>query len=198
MTDPQRDDGGTELDQANPPAAPAIPDARPMAESPADAPVRRPAWGIFVGLAASILVIDQLTKAWVVAAIEPGTAIRLAGDYLRLINSENDGALFGLFGSAAPVMAVVSLAVIGLIVSYHARSSRNLILSTALGLLLGGAVGNLVDRIRFGFVIDWVDMGIGGLRFWTYNVGDAAITVAILLLILLALRPGLGSPAAHD
>lgn len=198
MTDPQRDDGGTELDQANPPAAPAILDARPTAGSPADAPVRRPAWGIFVGLAASIVVIDQLTKAWVVATIEPGTAIRLAGDYLRLINSENDGALFGLFGSAAPVMAVVSLAVIGLIVGYHARSGRNLILSTALGLLLGGAVGNLVDRVRFGFVIDWVDMGIGNLRFWTYNVGDAAITVAILLLILLALRPGPGSPAAHD
>ena len=198
MTDPQRDNGGTELDQAHSPAVPAIPDTRPTAGSPVDAPVRRPAWGIFVGLAASILVIDQLTKAWIVATIEPGTAIRLADDYLRLINSENDGALFGLFGNAAPVMAVVSLVVIGLIVGYHARSSRNLILSTALGLLLGGAIGNLVDRVRFGFVIDWVDMGIGNLRFWTYNVGDAAITVAILLLILLALRPGLGSPAAHD
>lgn len=198
MTDPQRDDGGTELDQAHPPAAPAILDARPAAGTPADAPVRRPAWRLFLGLAASVLVIDQLTKAWIVANVEPGTAIRVAGDYLRLINSENDGALFGLFGSVAPVMAVISLAVIGLIVGYHARSGRNLVLSTALGLLLGGALGNLVDRVRFGFVIDWVDMGIGNLRFWTYNVGDAAINVAILLLILLALRPGRGSPAAHD
>ncbi len=198
MTDPQRDDGGTELDQANPPAAPAITDARATAVTPADTPARRPAWGLFLGLAASVLVIDQLTKAWIIANVAPGSAIRVAGEYLRLINSENDGALFGLFGSAAPVMAVVSVAVIGLIVGYHARSSRNLVLSTALGLLLGGALGNLVDRIRFGFVIDWVDMGIGELRFWTYNVGDAAITGAILLLILLALRPGLGSPAVHD
>ena len=86
--------------------------------------------------------------------------------------------------------------VIGLIVWYHARSGRNLLISIALGLLLGGALGNLVDRVRFGYVVDWVDAGIGTIRFWTFNVGDAAISVAILLLLLIALRPGLGSTRA--
>ena len=119
------------------------------------------------------------------------TAIRLLDDYLRFIHSRNDGALFGMFGSSAPILAAASLVVIGLIVWYHARSGRNLLLSIALGLLLGGALGNLIDRIRHGYVIDWVDMGIGTLRFWTFNVGDAAITVAILLLLVLALWPGL-------
>jgi signal peptidase II len=92
-------------------------------------------------------------------------------------------------------MAVVSLGVIGLIVWYHARSGRSLLLSSALGLLLGGAVGNLIDRIRLGYVVDWVDMGIGNVRFWTFNIGDAAITCAILLLLLIALKPGIGTSA---
>lgn len=146
-------------------------------------------WALFLGLAAAVIIVDRLTKAWVISTIEPGSAIRLIGDELRLIYSRNDGALFGLLGSAAPVMAVVSLGVIGLIVWYHARSGRSVLLSTALGLLFGGAIGNLIDRIQLGYVVDWVDMGIGNVRFWTFNVGDAAITCAILLLILIALKP---------
>jgi signal peptidase II len=175
-------DGGSELDQSH----------APIARTTAG----RPAWRLFIGVAVSVVVVDQLTKAWVAASVVPGSAIRLVGDLLRLIHSKNDGALFGLFGSAAPVFAVASLVVIGLIVSFHARSSRNLVLSLALGLLLGGALGNLLDRIRLGYVVDWVDAGIGSIRFWTFNVGDAAISLAILLLLLTALRPGLGGTAS--
>ena len=61
------------------------------------------------------------------------------------------------------------------------------ILTVALGLLLGGAVGNLIDRLRLGYVIDWVDMGIGDLRFYTFNVADSAISIAIVLLIGISL-----------
>jgi signal peptidase II len=170
---------------------PATPDVGGPSAAPAAA--SRPAWALFVGVAVTVLVADQLTKSWVIATIEPGTAIRVVGDLLRLIHSRNDGALFGLLGSAAPVLAIASTVVIGLIVWYHARAGRNLLLSLALGLLLGGAVGNLVDRLRLGYVVDWVDAGLGSLRFWTFNVGDAAISVAILLLLVIALRPGLGT-----
>lgn len=164
-----------------------------VAGSARGASARRPAWIPFLGLALAVIVVDRLTKAWVMATIEPGAAIRVVGDQLRLIYSRNDGALFGLLGSAAPVMAVVSLGVIGLIVWYHARSGRSLLLSGALGLLLGGAIGNLIDRIQLGYVVDWVDMGIGSVRFWTFNVGDSAITCAILVLLFIALKPGTGT-----
>jgi len=83
------------------------------------------------------------------------------------------------------------LAVIGLIVWYHGHSGRSLTLSVALGLLLGGAIGNLSDRLRHGFVLDFVDAGVGGLRWYTFNVADAAISGALLLLVLIALRPSL-------
>jgi signal peptidase II len=149
-------------------------------------------WGVFLGLAALVIVVDQLTKAWLVANVDPGEAIEIAGDWLRLIHGRNDGGLFGLFEGSAVVLAIASLAVIGLIVAYHARARPSLLLSIALGLLLGGAIGNLIDRIRLGYVVDFVDAGIGTLRFYTFNVADSAISLAILLLILLALFPALG------
>lgn len=151
----------------------------------------RPAWAIFLALTAGIVIVDQLTKAWVVANVPPGGSISLLGDLLRLVVSRNTGALFGLFGASAPIFAAASLGVMALIVGYHARSGRSLVLSLALGLLLGGACGNLIDRVRLGYVVDFVDMGIGALRFWTYNVSDASIDVALLLLLLLAFRPSL-------
>ena len=150
----------------------------------------RPAWLVFGGIAAIVLVLDQLTKAWILANIAPGQVVSLAGDWLRLILSRNNGALFGLFASSATLFGIGSLAVLGLIVWYHGHAARRLLLSVALGLLLGGAAGNLIDRLRLGYVVDFVDMGIGTLRFFTYNVGDSAISTAILLLLLLALRPG--------
>ncbi|HLY12919.1 MAG TPA: signal peptidase II [Candidatus Limnocylindrales bacterium] len=149
----------------------------------------RPAWLVFGGLAAIVLVVDQLAKAWIVANVAPGQEVDLVGTFLRLIFSRNDGALFGLFGSSAMLFGIGSLVVLGLIIWYHARTPRSLLLSVALGLLLGGALGNLVDRLRLGYVVDFVDMGIGTLRFFTFNIGDSAISLAILLLLILALRP---------
>jgi signal peptidase II len=155
----------------------------------------RPIWPVFLGLAAGIVVADQLTKAWIVSTIPPGTRISIVGDYLRLVHSQNSGALFGMFRENALLFGIASLAVVALIVAYHARSGRSLYTSVALGLLLGGALGNLTDRLRLGHVVDFVDAGIGDLRWYTFNVADSAISVAILLLILAAIRPSLaGTP----
>src|SRR4029077_2467673 len=91
--------------------------------------------------------------------------------------------------------AMVSLVVVGLIVAYHARSGRSTYLSVTLGLLLGGALGNLIDRVRLGYVVDFVDAGIGNLRWYTFNVADAAISFAILLLLAASLWPSLARRA---
>ena len=147
---------------------------------------------MFFGLAAVVIVVDQLSKAWLVSAVDPGEAIRVIGDYLRLIYSQNSGALFGLFQDQAILFGLVSIGVIGLIIWFHGSSGRNTLLSIALGLLLGGAIGNMLDRFRFGYVVDWVDAGIGNVRFYTFNVADSMITLSILLLIAIALFPQLG------
>jgi signal peptidase II len=168
-----------------------------MAVAGATVERRATRWGLFIAIAVAVVIVDQLTKSWLVANVQPGGAIEIAGDWLRLIHGRNDGGLFGLFGGSAAVLAIASLGVIGLIIAYHARSKPNVVLSIALGLLLGGAIGNLLDRIRFGYVIDFVDAGIGTLRFYTFNVADSAISIAILLLILLALFPALGGAGSE-
>jgi signal peptidase II len=150
---------------------------------------RQARWLLFLGLAVVVVVVDQLTKAWLVARLQPGEFEPVIGDLLRIVHSQNSGALFGLFKDQALLFGIVSVAVVGLIVWYHGSSGRNTLLSLALGLLLGGAIGNMIDRFRIGYVVDWVDAGIGTLRFYTFNVADSMITVAILLLLLGAFMP---------
>jgi signal peptidase II len=153
---------------------------------------RSPAhWLVFGSVAVAVLVVDQLTKAWLVANVSTGQVVSVIGDYVRLILSQNSGALFGMFSQNAVVFGIASLVVVALIVGYHARAGRSLYLSIALGLLLGGALGNLLDRLRLGYVVDFVDIGIGGIRFYTFNMADAAISIAIVMLIGAAIFPAL-------
>lgn len=148
-------------------------------------------WIVFFGLAFVVIVLDHLTKAWLVANLAPNDLRQVIGDIVRFVHHQNSGALFGLFRDQALLFGVLSIGVIGVIVGYHARSDRSRYLSIALGLLLGGAIGNLIDRLRLGYVVDFVDIGIGNLRFYTFNVADACISTAILLLVALAVFPGL-------
>jgi signal peptidase II len=159
---------------------------------------RRPMWVGFAGLAAAVVIADQLTKAWLVSFLRPGQSIQVVGDLVRLVDSQNTGGLFGLLTGEALPFAALSIVVMGLIVGYHARAGRSPYLTLTLGLLLGGAVGNLIDRIRLGYVVDFVDAGLGTLRWYTFNVADASISLAIVLLFAAAIRPsltGAGGPA---
>jgi signal peptidase II len=148
-------------------------------------------WGVFLGLAVTVVVLDQLAKSWLVANVAQGEVREVVGDSIRLVYHQNTGALFGLFRDQAVLFGLISIGVIGLIVAYHARTGRSLYMSVALGLLLGGAIGNLIDRLRLGYVVDFVDIGIGDLRFYTFNLADSAISTAIVLLVAIAVIPGL-------
>lgn len=152
--------------------------------------------------ALAVLVLDQLSKAWIVATLgtEPGAYVRLLGDlvWLRLVH--NRGAAFGVLPAASVVFALAAVGVALGIVLYSRRlGSASLLIRVALGLELGGAVGNLFDRLRFGYVVDFVDV-----RLWPYvfNVADAAISIGVVLL-LLTLLPQRAAPSrseltAHD
>lgn len=152
---------------------------------------RREHWLVFVALAVAVVVVDQLTKTWIVANYQVGVPSEVLGDSVRIWLSHNTGALFGLFRDQALIFAAFSFAVIGIIAWYQAKAGGSFVVTLALGLLLGGAIGNLSDRLRLGYVNDFMDLGIGSWRFYTFNVADSAITGAVLLLLLLAVVPGL-------
>ena len=145
-----------------------------------------------------VVIADQLSKLWIdasfaVAAVHPtpgfSTPTPILGEFVRIAKTYNTGGIFGLFGNSALILALTSTVVIGLIVVYQWREGSRSVwpLSLALGLLLGGAIGNLIDRVRLGGVIDFVDMGIGSWRFYTFNVADSAISTSLLLFVLIGL-----------
>ena len=96
-----------------------------------------------------------------------------------------------IFKAGVGVGALVVIGVIVLLVFVHERerASRVTLMTIALGTLAGGAIGNLVDRLHYGYVLDFIDIGIGNLRFWTFNLADAGITTGILLLLADAILP---------
>lgn len=163
------------------------------APTAAATPRGRPLRGRFAALALAIALADQALKAVVVDGFERGVPVEILGDWLRITIVHNTGALFGLFRDTAAVFAVGSAVIAVAIVVAHERAGRNPLLTLAFGLLLGGAVGNLLDRLRYGYVVDFVDMGIGAWRFYTYNVADAAITTSIAILFLVSLFPGVAA-----
>ncbi len=155
-------------------------------------------WAIFAALAIVVVVLDRLTKGWVLANLpNVGDRMSVVGEYVRLVHWRNTGALFGLLPDTAAVFAIVSFGVAALIVWYHRTAGRGILVTVALGLLLGGAIGNLIDRLFLKSVVDFVDVGVGTLRFYTFNIADAGISTAIVLLIGMALVPRLGEVGAE-
>ena len=156
-------------------------------------------WALFLGLAGSVVLLDQFSKTWVDSAFEvasrgipagePGGPTEVLGELVRIAKTYNDGAIFGFFDTSAMLMAVLSLVVIVGIIWYEWRHAAGLgpLVTIGLGLLLGGAVGNLIDRVRFGHVVDFVDMGIGDTRWYVWNISDAAVFIGIVVLFAAAL-----------
>lgn len=158
----------------------------------------RSRWWLFAFVALVVVIADQVSKLYVdanfqVAPTHPSPGFpaptNVIGDLVRIAKAYNSGGIFGLFGNTALILALSSTVVIGLIIVYQWREgTRNpWPLSLALGLLLGGAIGNFIDRVRIGAVIDFVDMGFGTARFYTFNVADSAISTSLLLFIIIGL-----------
>ena len=151
-----------------------------------------------LGVALATITIDQLAKAVVVLALGPAESshvMELVGGVLSVEYVENRGAAFGLFRGQGAVLSLVALAILGGLVVYYRRvEAPSAWLAAAVGLVAGGAVGNLVDRIRLGYVVDFLAVG----PWPKFNVADSAITVGVLLLawrVLLPDQPArVGSP----
>ena len=144
------------------------------------------AWHWFAGSAAIVLA-DQLTKWAVLAHFAPGERRELTG-FFNLVLVFNKGAAFSFLADAAgwqtPILVAFAL-VAALIVSVLlVRSPGRRLFCAGLALILGGAVGNVIDRLRFGYVVDFLDLHAGAWHWPAFNIADSAITVGAALLIL--------------
>jgi signal peptidase II len=142
---------------------------------------------VFLLLALTVAVTDQLLKHWVVANYAFSTPTPVLGDWLRIDFIHNAGGLFGILQNSALVFASVTLIVVAVLVALEIGSGwRSWLVTVTLALLLGGAIGNFIDRVRLSYVIDFADIGIGSWRFpYNFNIADAAVTVSILLMVVI-------------
>ena len=145
---------------------------------------------LFIMLAA--LVTDQLSKYLVLTNMYPGQSIPESG-FFRLTYVTNTGSAFGLFPNQTLFLIVASFLGIGiLLVFYHIHRVSSSILRISLGLQLGGAIGNLMDRLRLGYVVDFLDVGA-----WpVFNLADSAIVVGLVGLVFTMLTAG-GAPERY-
>ncbi|HEX2800576.1 MAG TPA: signal peptidase II [Phenylobacterium sp.] len=145
------------------------------------------AGGAALALAAAVVVLDQAVKHWILDTLHlPELASVPVVGPLKLTMVWNEGVSFGLFQAGHDVvrwgLAAFSI-VVALVLAGWVRRTERALFALAIGLVMGGAVGNVIDRIRFGAVVDFVD--VTALRFpWVFNVADSAISVGIGVLLL--------------
>ena len=156
-----------------------------------------------LALGGGVVVLDQLTKAVVLSHLEPGMHVVVA-PFVNLTLVMNPGLAFGLLGGVplgwrwlVAALSLLALAVLAR-VALRVLPDGSRVDHYAIGLIFGGAVGNLIDRVRFGAVVDFMDLHAHGYHWPAFNVADSSITVGVALLALrLLVRPAVSVPEGH-
>jgi signal peptidase II len=165
---------------------------------------RKLPWLLLISLA--VIVGDRITKALVSSRVLMGDAVTVIPGVLRITHWLNEGAAFSLFAdSASPnavrwgLIAFSALAAIAVLIALVRLGSRITFITVALALILGGALGNLHDRVRYGSVVDFIEVHIFGYHWPDFNVADSSIVVGACLLLLDSLLPKRSqASASHD
>ena len=151
---------------------------------------------LFLSIAGTVILLDQLTKGWIIATLRLHEGFVVVDGFFNIIHVRNPGAAFGFLAGASPAFRsvfflAVTLAAILLILHYLRQTGiEKLSLVSSLALILAGAAGNLIDRIRFGEVVDFLDVYVGATHWPAFNVADASISIgaAVLAISLFARR----------
>jgi signal peptidase II len=143
--------------------------------------------------ATTVLVLDQLSKHWILGHIAPGeswTPVPVLGRFFHIIHSSNTGVAFGMFQGGGSLFTIVAAAaVLGIVIYTFMQNETSWLASVSIGLMLGGAAGNLWDRISYGHVIDFIDVRYSDNLVWpTFNLADSALVVGVILLMLVMWR----------
>jgi signal peptidase II len=135
----------------------------------------------------AVLVADQLSKLWIIARLPNEGEFARVTDFFDLVRVANRGVSFGLFNNAAAANAIIfsllAAAIVAALIVWLFRATGYL-LPTAIGLVIGGAIGNVVDRLRLGSVVDFLDFHLGAWHWPAFNVADAAICIGVGLMLI--------------
>jgi signal peptidase II len=144
----------------------------------------------FYLIALAVIFLDRVTKLAIVQSLRVDQGIPVIPGFFDIVFVLNPGAAFGFLATLSdqvrnPLFVFVSLLAVILIIVYHTRYLRShRLVSVALGLVLGGALGNLIDRLYYGMVVDFLDVHVGPYHWPAFNVADSAISIGVGLMIL--------------
>ncbi len=144
----------------------------------------------FYALALLVLLLDQLTKRWAAQAFRPGEGRDLLPGFFSLTLVQNTGGAFGILPSGTLGLAAIALLAAAAIVVFTVRARMPMprLLAFGTALPLGGALGNLIDRVRLRYVVDFLDLHVGAHQWPVFNIADSAICVGVVLLALYSWR----------
>lgn len=140
--------------------------------------------------------LDQFVKYVIKSQMKLYDAIWVIKDFFKITYIENSGVAFGMFSQMAHpavrwiLVGVISLAGIGITIYWAKNRKHSLLFDLACGLILGGAIGNLIDRIRLGKITDFLEFGYKDMTFPVFNVADSAVTIGVSLFIIFVLNEG--------
>jgi len=145
---------------------------------------------IFFVTLAAVVLLDQFFKAYIAATMRLHESIPIIEGYFNITYVKNPGAAFGFLANSAPefrslfLISVTVIAIVLILYFISKNTAKEVFLTFSLSLILGGAVGNLIDRIRFGAVTDYLDFYISSYHWPAFNVADAAISLGALILVV--------------
>jgi signal peptidase II len=141
-----------------------------------------------LAVALSVVVLDQASKAWILGFFaERSERVAVLTSFFNLVLTGNRGMSFGLFNTNATMntaIFTVLAAVIVIALVVWLRRAHNPVIRIALGMIIGGAIGNVVDRLMRGAVVDFLDFHIGAWHWYAFNLADAAICLGVIALLL--------------
>jgi signal peptidase II len=137
-------------------------------------------------LACLVLGLDQLSKFYVLDILQYQSIMRL-NDFCNLLLVWNKGVTFGIFSDVKRITVILEVVTILITIGlfYWLIRSKNKTEQYALGMIIGGASGNIIDRLRFGAVIDFIDLHVGAYHWYVFNIADSAICLAVFLMLVL-------------
>lgn len=145
---------------------------------------------ILVGIIfAASIILDQLTKLWAIKVLKDGGSIKIIGDFLRFTYAENRGAAFSILQDQRVFFIIVTIIML-VVLAYIYFKTKNItkLSKLAIGMIAGGAIGNFIDRVRFGFVVDFIDVRFGSFyNFPIFNIADSFVVCGTILMIILIL-----------
>lgn len=151
-----------------------------------------PRFAAWLGLSAGVLVLDQVTKHAVTRALELGDAVRVTA-FFDLVLTYNPGAAFSFLADESGwqrwFFIVLALVICGWLLSLLRRHAAERVMPLAIALIIGGAVGNVIDRVLHGAVVDFLFFHVGRYGWPAFNVADSAITIGVVLMVWDQLRP---------